>query len=359
MIVEKFNPLKGEMFQILSEEGKVVSKEFAPKLKEKDLKSMYYNMILTRVADEKSLKLQRQGRMGTFAPNIGHEATQVGSAFAMDEKDWMFPYFRDLGAFITKGLPLKNYFLYWMGYEEGMRIPENLRIFTVNIPVASHLPHSVGFGMAANIRKEKFAIVSYFGDGATSEGDFHEALNFAGIFKTPNVFICVNNQYAISVPRSRQTASKTLAQKALSYGFEGIQVDGNDILAMYAVTREALSKARKGNGPTLIEAYTYRLSDHTTSDDARRYRSEEEVKYWMERDPIKRFKIFLADRGIWSEELEEEFISKASEEVAKAVEEAEATPPPKPDEVFVYTYSELTPHLEEQLRELREILGGE
>ncbi|MFQ5815542.1 MAG: pyruvate dehydrogenase (acetyl-transferring) E1 component subunit alpha [Candidatus Hydrothermarchaeaceae archaeon] len=345
------------MFQILNKEGNVVNEEFEPKLEEDDLKHIYYNMVLTRAADDKCLKLQRQGRMGTYPQGIGHEACQVGSAHALKEEDWIFPYFRDLGAYLVRGLPLKNYFLYWMGHEEGMRIPGELRIFTVNIPVASHLPHSVGYGMAANIRKEKLAIVSYFGDGGTSQGDFHEALNFAGVFKTPNVFICYNNQYAISVPRSRQSASKTLAQKAIAYGLEGIQVDGNDALAMYSATAEALDKARKGGGPTLIEAYTYRIGDHTTSDDAKRYRTDEELKSWMEKDPIERFKKYLAGKGIWSDELEKEFIEEAGEAVSKAVEEAEATPPPEPGDAFIYIYAEMPPHLEGQLGELKEFLG--
>ncbi len=354
----KFDPLKGDIFQILNEDGKVVNKKFEPKLKEKDLKELYYNMLLARVVDDKCVKLQRQGRMGTYPPGIGHEACQVGSAYALEEKDWIFPYFRDLGAYLVRGLPLKNYLLYWMGHEEGMRIPEELRIFTVNIPVGSHLPHSVGFGMAANIRKDNLAIVSYFGDGATSQGDFHEALNFAGVFNTPNVFICYNNQFAISVPRSRQSASKTLAQKAVAYGFDGVQVDGNDVLAMYSATAEALDRAKKGEGPSMIEAYTYRLGDHTTSDDAKRYRTEDELKSWVKKDPLKRFKAYLSDKGIWTEDWEKELTEKARQEVAKAVEEAEATPPLKPEDIFVHTYAEMPLHLDEQLGELKDFLEG-
>ena len=179
---------------------------------------------------------------------------------------------------MTLGLPLKNYYMYWMGNEEGMRIPEDLNIFTLAVPVASQLPHAVGVGMAVKMKKDSIAVLTTFSDGATSEGDFHEALNFAGVYKTPNVFVCFNNQYAISMPRAKQTASRTLAQKALAYGFEGVLVDGNDILAMYAATKKALEKVRAGKGPTLIEAYTYRMSDHTTSDDASKYRSKDEVE---------------------------------------------------------------------------------
>ncbi len=354
MIFEKYSPVKEEMFQIIDEEGRVKAEE--PELSDSQLREIFYYMLLTRVADEKAFKLQRQGRMGTFAPSQGHEAAQVGSAYALSEEDWMFPYFRDLGALLVRGLPLKNHYLYWMGHEEGMRIPENLRIFTINIPVASHLPHAVGFGMAAIIKGDRVGVVSYFGDGATSEGDFHEAMNFSGIFKTPNVFICINNQYAISVPRSRQTASKTLAQKALAYGFPGIVVDGNDVLAMYAATKEALERARHGKGPSLIEAYTYRLSHHTTSDDSSRYRSKEEVEYWQEREPLKRFRVYLHNKGIISEEEERELFEKVNGEVEKAVKEAEAQPLLEPEEIFKYTFAELSPLLQEQLDELKEFL---
>ncbi len=269
-MIGKFDPLKGERFQVLSENGQA-NPEWEPKLSGPELQKIYRLMAMTRAADLKALKLQRQGRMGTFAPSLGHEACQVGSAFAVQPKDWIFPYFRDLGTYVTLGLPLKHYFLYWMGNEEGMHIPEGLNIFPISVPVGSHLPHAVGCAMAMKIKKETAAAVAYFGDGATSEGDFSEALNFAGVFKTPNVFICFNNQYAISTPVRRQTSAMTIAQKALAFGFDGIQVDGNDVLAMYAVTRRR-SESPDRRGPTLIEAFTYRMGNHTTSDDASRYR---------------------------------------------------------------------------------------
>lgn len=210
--------------------------------------------------------------------------------------------------------------------------------------------------MAAKIKKDKIAVLCTFSDGATSEGDFHEALNFAGVFKTPNVFVCYNNQYAISTPRAKQTAAKTLAQKAVSYGFDGVLVDGNDILAMYAATKEALEKARAGEGPTLIEAYTYRMANHTTSDDATKYRSEEEVKKWQKRDPIQRFRIYLKNKGIWSESFAKKVEEEAEATVSKAVEEAENTPLPSIEEIFTYTYKNMTPNLKEQQKELKAYL---
>ncbi|HUU36867.1 MAG TPA: pyruvate dehydrogenase (acetyl-transferring) E1 component subunit alpha [Candidatus Desulfaltia sp.] len=354
-MIGKFDPLKGERFQVLAENGQA-NPEREPKLPGPELQKIYSLMATTRAADLKALKLQRQGRIGTFAPSLGHEACQVGSAFAIQAKDWVFPYFRDLGTYVTLGLPLKNYFLYWMGNEEGMHIPAGLNIFTITVPVGSHLPHAVGCAMAMKSRKEAAAVVAYFGDGATSEGDFSEALNFAGVFQTPNVFICFNNQYAISTPVRRQTAAKTIAQKAIAFGFDGIVVDGNDVLAMYAVTKEALEKARAGGAPTLIEAFTYRMGNHTTSDDASRYRTEAEVGEWAKRDPLERFKLYLKTKNLWDESFESRVQKEADAWINKAIAEAEDTPPPSPEDLYIYTYKEMPPDLSEQLSELRESL---
>lgn len=354
-MIEQYNPLKGEMFQILDEKGQIES-SLEPALSDEELKKIYTFMALSRQADSKAFTLQRQGRMGTFAPSLGHEACQVGSAFPLKKSDWVFPYFRDLGMYITLGLPLKNYYLYWMGNEEGMHIPGDFNIFPMTIPVASQLPQAVGAGMAAKIKKDKIGVLSTFSDGATSEGDFHEALNFAGVYKTPNVFICYNNQYAISLPRAKQTASKTLAQKAIAYGFDGVLVDGNDILAMYTAAKEALEKARAGEGPTLIEAFTYRMANHTTSDDASKYRSDEEVKKWEKRDPIERFRIYLKNKGLWDESFEKKVREETEVTINSAVQEAEETPPPSIEEIFIYTYKDMTPNLKEQMEELKAYL---
>jgi len=357
-LIETFDPLKDKMFQILNHKGEI-RKELEPKLPEDDLKRIYRFMLATRMADSKALKLQRQGRMGTFAESLGHEACQVGSAIATNKKDWIFPYFRDLGTYLVLGFPLRQWYLYWMGNEEGMKIPDNLNLFTVAVPVASQLPQAVGLGMAANIKKDKIGVVATFSDGATSEGDFHEALNMAGTFKTPNVFLCYNNQYAISMPRSKQTASKTLAQKALAYGFNGIQVDGNDVLAVYAVTKEALEKARKGGGPTLVEAYTFRRSNHTTSDDASKYRPDEEVREWEKRDPIDRFRIYLKNKGIWNEKHEKDLNEELSQMIENEVKEAESHPPPVIDDLFAHTYAAMPFKLKEQMEEIKAGSGGE
>jgi pyruvate dehydrogenase E1 component alpha subunit len=356
-MIERFDPLKGERLQILDESGNVRA-DLEPSLPDGDLRKMYARLVLTRVADTKALKLQRQGRFGTYASSRGHEACQVGAAGALKSGDWFFPYFRDLGTYITLGYPLADYFHYWMGNEAGLRTPDGLNLFPLAIPVASQILHAVGAGMAANYKKLKIAVACTFGDGATSEGDFHEAMNFAGVFKTPNVLICYNNQFAISVPRSRQTAAATIAQKALAYGFRGVQVDGNDILAMYGATGEAAQTARAGGGPTLIEAYTYRMGDHTTSDDAARYRAKDEVLEWEKKDPIARFQAYLTKKGLWTEAYEKEVQEESSAVVEKAVEAAEARPPAAVDDLFAYTYSAMTPNLEEEMAALKTSTQG-
>ena len=243
-----------------------------------------------------------------------------------------------------------------MGNEIGSQIPLDLNIFPMSVPVGTQIPHAVGAGLAAQLKGQNNAVLCCFSDGATSEGDFHEALNFAGVFKTPNVFLCYNNQYAISLPRKKQTAAKTLAQKSIAYGFEGVVVDGNDPLSVYIATREALDNARKGKGPTLIEAVTYRMGDHTTSDDASRYRSNEEVEDWGKKNPITRFQIYLKEKGIWNEPYEQGIQEKTSAFIDRAVEEAEQTPPPSVRDIFQSTYKVIPPYLQRQMDELQAFL---
>ena len=355
-MIELYDPLKGARLQVLGETGEP-RPGLDPDLPAAELRAIYERMVRTRAADAKALKLQRQGRLGTYAPSRGHEASQVGLASAMTSGDWLFPYFRDLGMYITLGYPLADYYHFWMGNEAGLRTPGGLNITPITIPVASQIPQAAGAGLAAKLRKLSIAVVTTFGDGATSEGDFHEGLNFAGVFRTPNVFVCLNNQFAISVPRARQTAAATIAQKAVAYGFPGVQVDGNDVLAVYAAAREALANARNGGGPTLIEAYTYRMGDHTTSDDAARYRSKEEVQGWERKDPLLRFRLYLGRKGLWDEAAEKAAQDAATEFVEKAVAEAEARPLATPDDLFAYTYAKTPPGLEAQLADLKAVLA--
>jgi pyruvate dehydrogenase E1 component alpha subunit len=337
--------------RILDDDGNC-DEMLKPNLGEDQIREIFELMVLSRTFDEVALKLQREGRIGTFASAKGQEATQVGSAYALRSEDWLFPSFRENAAYIARGMPIGLLFEYWGGDERGNKIPDNVNAFTVAIPVATQIPHAVGFAWGAKLRKDKRAVLVYFGDGATSEGDFHEGMNFAGIFKLPVIFLCENNQWAISLPRARQCAAKTLAQKALGYGFEGVQVDGNDVFAVYKATKKALEKAYEGNGPTLIECVTYRVSDHTTSDDASRYRDPKELEGWIRKDPIDRLRRYMKRVGIWSEEYEKNAEANASDKVRKAVEEAESLQPQLPTEMFIWAFKDMTPRLKEEFESL-------
>jgi pyruvate dehydrogenase E1 component alpha subunit len=348
MLVDDFDPLKGKMLQILDKDGNV-DKELEPRIDDKRLIEAYRIMVLTRMADDKAVRLQRQGRLGAYPPSKGQEASQVGPAMALGDGDWLVWAFRELGALLYRGAPLWRTMLYWMGNEEGSRYGEGTNIVPSSVPVGSQIPHAVGISFASKYRNEGSVTLCYFGDGGSSEGDFHEGLNFAGVMRTPTVFVCQNNQWAISLPREMQTASKTIAQKAVAYGFPGILVDGNDILALYSATKEAVERARRGEGPTLIESFTYRLSDHTTSDDATRYRTEHELKYWMERDPIARFRIYLTRKGLWDDVKEKALIEELGQFVEGEVKKAENFPPPTLEDVFNYTYASMPEDLKSQL----------
>jgi pyruvate dehydrogenase E1 component subunit alpha len=333
------------------DDGGNADESLMPQLSDREIRRIYELFILSRAFDQRALNLQREGRLGTYASILGQEASQIGSAFAFRKSDWVFPAFRETGMHIALGYPLHMLFLYWAGDERGLRTPEEINIFPVCIAVGTQIPHAVGAAMAAKYRGEDAAVITYFGDGGTSKGDFHEGLNMAGVFKLPVVFICQNNQWAISVPRERQSASETLAQKAFSYGFEGIQVDGNDVFAVYKATADALEKARRGGGPTLIECFTYRISDHTTADDASRYRPKEQVEAWKARDPVLRLRLFMEKKGLWTERYHAETEGRCSALVDEAVKRAESMEPPDPKEMLAYTYASLT---ERQQREMKD-----
>ncbi len=337
-----------EWLQILDEAGNC-DEELRPSLDNEQVKKLYEWMVLARTFDEKDFKLQREGRLGTYASILGQEAAQIGSAYALRPSDWMFPAFREPGVSFVRGLPMRMIFQYWAGDERGSQIPEGLNDFPITIPVATQLPIAVGVALAAKAKGDPIAVMAYMGDGATSKGDFHEGLNFAGVFSAPVVFVCQNNQWAISVPRTRQSASKTLAQKAIAYGFPGIQVDGNDIFAVYRATNEALERARQGNGPTLIECLTYRLGDHTTADDASRYRSRDEVEQWKRKDPIERLRKYMERDGMWNKAYDQTVRSEAKAIVQTAVHEEESAPPADPLDMFRFTYQDPPVHLKEQM----------
>ena len=336
--------------QILDENGNCDEKN-KPKISDDVLREMYRFLVLTRVFDDMAVKLQRQGRLGTYASMLGQEACQIGSAFALEKNDWVFPAFRENGVYLIKGVEAEMLYRYWMGDERGMQIPKDINILPVSITVGAHLPHAVGAAMAFNYLKQNNVAVTYFGDGATSEGDFHEALNFAGVFKAPCVFICQNNQWAISVPVKEQTASKTIAQKAIAYGIQGIQVDGNDVFAVYSATMQAVQRAREGLGSTLIECFTYRISDHTTSDDSKKYRSEEELNLWIDKDPIRRFEKYLTEKKIINPVIIGKIKAQADQQIEKAIKQAQSVKPQAPTEMFDYLYENRTKDLDEQMEQ--------
>ncbi len=341
-----------EWLQILDETGKCDEK-LMPKLSGEDIKKMYEYMVLARTFDTKCISLQRQGRIGTYASLLGQEASQIGSAYALEKTDWTVPSYREHGLLLVRGVPISRYLQYWSGDERGSRYGE-LNDLPLSIPVGTHLLHATGIGMAAKKRGDKIAVICYFGDGATSTGDFHEGMNFAGVNKAPVVIICQNNQFAISLPRARQTAAETLAQKAIAYGMRGIQIDGNDVFAVYKASKEALERARRGEGPTFIECLTYRMSDHTTSDDAGRYRTPEEVKLWAQKDPIERLQRYMESKGMWSAEYGERVQKEAEEKMKRGVEEWEKVPSPDPMDIFKYTFAEMTKKLAAQAEEMME-----
>jgi len=344
----KIHELVVERLEILDPEGRL-DEALMPDLTDDRILEAYREMVRLRLFDDKAVKLQRQGRMGTWPPLKGQEAAQIGVAMAMHENDWLIPSFRDQGVMILHGVPAHLVYAYWAGDERGSAFPEGVRCFPIAVPVGSQLTHGAGVGLSLKLRGEEAVAVTFCGDGATSEGDFHEALTFAGVYKTNTVFVIQNNGWAISIPRSAQTAAETLAQKADGYGIPGLQVDGNDLLAVYAAASEALERARSGGGPTLIEAVTYRLGDHTTADDAGRYRSADELAEWSARDPLLRLRRWLEGKGLWDDTREEVLRSDAAAWVEAQVEAVNAMPPPDPADIFGHMYAETPPYLLEQM----------
>jgi pyruvate dehydrogenase E1 component alpha subunit len=349
-----------EIFQILKPDGSLVSSE-TPSLDNDQIISAYKNMVLTRILDEKLIALQRQGRMGTYVSCSGQEACQVGSMAALKDSDWVFPMYRDLGMMIQRGVPMDSLLdrLFGNGEDEslGRDLPnafgwKKYRIFSLAAPIASHLQIAVGVAMAAKYRNDDAVTLSSFGDGGSSSGEFHVSMNFAGVFKAQTVFLCENNQYAISVPVTRQTASGSIAIKAEAYGFEGVRIDGNDFLAVYAATKEAVEKARHGDGPTLLECVTYRLGAHSTSDDWKKYRPTEEVEEWRKKDPLIRLKLYLENRSLWSESDEAKLRKQCESAIGEGISRAEKVPPPGVGTMFEDVFAKIPASLKEQREDL-------
>ncbi len=333
--------------QVLDENG-IPDERLMPELNDDELLEMYRAMVVAREADQRQLKLQRQGRMGTFGPCTGQEAAVVGPTYAMTKDDWFVGAFREIGGRLMRGVSLVEEYLYWNGYEEGNYTPNAGRTLPNAVIVGGQTLHAVGIAYAMKYRGEKSAVVTFLGDGATSQGDVHEAMNYASVWQVPVVFVCLNNQWAISTPRGKQTNSRTLAQKAIAYDMPGIQVDGNDVLATYLATHRALSHARAGGGPTFIEAKTYRLMMHTTADDPTKYRPREEEDVWWTRDPLPRFREFLERRELWGAEREESLLAEVRADIDASVKELESRGAPKPDTPFDHVFGTTHEMIEEQ-----------
>jgi pyruvate dehydrogenase E1 component alpha subunit len=350
---------KIEYISILDEKGHL-DKAHEPDIPEDHLLRLYRTMCLARKFDERLLSLQRQGRIGTFPPISGQEAAHLGAAATLKSSDWFVPAFRETAAEIWRGRSLESIIIYNNGFNEGVDLPEGSNDLPISIPVGSQILHAVGLAWAARYRQTENVAMAFFGDGATSEGDFHEGLNFASVFRVPAIFVCQNNHWAISIPRAKQTRSKTLAQKASAYGMPGVQVDGNDILAVYVAAGEAVQRARAGAGPTLIECVTYRMAVHTTADDPKRYRAEEEVEQWKKKDPITRFQTYLMNKGVLSEDRTAALETEIEEKIQSAIDRAEEQMKSlgNPIDMFEHAYAEMPPCLKAQREAFAEELAG-
>jgi len=340
-----------KMLSVLNEEGEVISESDMPQLDGAQLKELMRRMVFTRIWDNRAVSLGRQGRLGFYAPVAGQEASMIGSHAALRRDDYLLPGYRDIPQLYWHGLPLYQTFLYSRGHQHGGQIPGDVCAVMPQIIIGAQITQAAGVAMGLKLKGKKQVAMTYTGDGGSSQGDFYEGLNFAGVFKLPAVFIVQNNGYAISTPRSRQTAARTIAQKAVAAGIEGVQVDGMDVLAVYKAAQDAVLRARAGDGPTLIETVTYRYGPHSLSgDDPTRYRGQEEPGEWERKDPLVRFRKFLERKGLWSDKEETETIEEAKRAVADALKKADEIPPMTVPGLIDTMYEQTPPALEEQKR---------
>lgn len=341
-----------ETFQILNEDGEVVNEAAMPELSDEQLRELMTRMVYTRILDQRSISLNRQGRLGFYAPTAGQEASQLGSQYALEKEDWILPGYRDVPQLIWHGLPLYKAFLFSRGHFAGNQMPEGVNVLPPQIIIGAQIIQAAGVALGLKKRGKKSVAITYTGDGGSSQGDFYEGLNFAGAYNAPAIFVVQNNRFAISTPVEKQTAAKTIAQKAVAAGITGVQVDGMDVLAVYAATRGARERAINGEGPTLIETLTYRYGPHTMAgDDPTRYRTEDLDNEWERKDPLVRFRKFLEKKGIWSEEDENRVIEQAKEEIKAAIKQADETPKQKVTDLIDLMYEELPHNLKEQREE--------
>jgi pyruvate dehydrogenase E1 component alpha subunit len=349
-------PQEPDVVRALHDDG-TIDESLGPALSSEEMVQLYRHMVITRVLDERLVTLQRQGRIGFHVASLGEEAAIIGAAYAMRPQDWLFPCYRELGAALVRGLSLQTFIDNVFGNAndvvKGRQMPDHYtyragNYASVSSPVGTQITHAVGVAWAGKLRRNDLASLAYFGDGATSSNEFHSGMNFAGVFGLPVIFFCRNNGWAISTPAERQTATPTFAEKGIAYGVPGVRVDGNDVFAVVAVTRQAVARASAGEGPTLIEAITYRMGAHTTSDDPTRYRTEEELKPWVERDPIERTRNYLLGHQQWDSEREEQLRADIDLRIRQAVTAAERAAPPGLESLHDGVYARCSWHLQEQ-----------
>ncbi|WP_091271096.1 pyruvate dehydrogenase (acetyl-transferring) E1 component subunit alpha [Alteribacillus persepolensis] len=343
------------MFQILNEEGEIVNQDALPDLSDEKLQELMKRMVYTRIWDQRAISLNRQGRLGFYAPVAGQEASMLGSQFALEKEDFILPGYRDVPQIVWHGLPLYQAFLYSRGHFHGGQFPEDVHALMPQIIIGAQIVQTAGVALGLKRKGKDNVAITYTGDGGASQGDFYEGMNFAGAYNAPAIFVVQNNQFAISVPVEEQSAAKTIAQKAVAAGIQGVQVDGMDVLAVYAATQEARDNALDGNGPTLIETMCYRYGPHTMAgDDPTRYRTSDLDDEWEKKDPLVRFRKYLESKDLWSEEQENEVVEQAKEDVKAAIKQADDTPKQKVSDLIEIMHEKLPVNLQQQLEEYRE-----
>src|ERR671926_534078 len=350
-------PAEGDLRRVIGG-GETISDGEGDGLEERDLLELYRSMVLLRTYDERSVVFHRQGRIGTYAIFWNHEAMQAGAVYALERDDWIFPSYRESAIGLLRGMPVSTVLSWWRGHPAGWWTPAHFNVASICVPIGTHVPHAAGLAWGKKLRGESACALVFFGDGATSEGSFHEGANFAAVMRAPLILFCNNNQWAISTPLDAQTAAETLADKAVGYGMPGVRVDGADVLAVYEATREAVARARAGEGPTFVEAVTYRTAPHATADDQRAYIDLERVEEERKRECVGRYEAYLRRLGLLDEERAEAVRAEAQELMRRGIAQAEAEPPPDPELVFAHAYVDPPASFGSDLEELRRILGG-
>jgi pyruvate dehydrogenase E1 component alpha subunit len=344
------NSSQFETIQLINENGEVLNEGLLPDLSGSQLQQLMERMVYIRTIDQRCISLNRQGRLGFYAPVAGQEASMIGTQFVLEKDDWVLPGYRDLPQILFHGVPLSQIFLWSKGHYKGGEMPDGVNVTPPQIIIGAQIVQAAGIGLGLKKRKKKNVAITYTGDGGSSQGDFYEGINFAGVFNTPTIFVVQNNQFAISTPFKKQTAAKSIAHKSIAAGIKGVRVDGMDILATYVVTKEARERAVSSNGPTLIETVTYRYGPHSTSgDDPKIYRTEQLDHEWINKDPITRFRLFLEKQNLWTEDRESQIIEQAKEDVKLAIKQAESEKKQTVSNLIENMFEELPSNLVEQL----------